>query len=260
MVILNSGRFFLLFLLLVGCATAQEVPKYFSNPQNLQVLPSDISPDDLQIKMRDIALGLGVRCETCHVGDRNKPMGTGFDFASDDKRLKRQARLMLEMVNDINGEYVPLLNEIEPSDRVSVRCVTCHRGRLRPKLIQDEVEQTMLADGIDKAIERYRRLKKRFYGRHSYDFGETTLPMYAQRLTKDGEYVAEAIKLVRLNIESFPESYYSHFVLAELLGKDGQIASAVEMYNEAGKLSSNSSTAATIERRIKALEDSQNDE
>lgn len=40
----------------------------FANPQNLKVLPKDISAKELGETMKGFATGLGVRCETCHVG------------------------------------------------------------------------------------------------------------------------------------------------------------------------------------------------
>ncbi len=41
--------------------------------------------------MRGFAMGLGVRCEHCHVGEPGQPLGS-FDFVSDEKPTKEKAR------------------------------------------------------------------------------------------------------------------------------------------------------------------------
>ena len=53
-------------------ASAQERRNIFADPQNLQVLPADISPGELSRIMRGNALGLGVRCQYCHVGEEGR--------------------------------------------------------------------------------------------------------------------------------------------------------------------------------------------
>ncbi len=87
----------------------------FADPENLKVLPKDISSEDLSATMRGFAMGLGVRCETCRVGEPNTPLHT-FDFPSDEKPMKQKARLMIKMVNEINGELVPRLDDVEKAN------------------------------------------------------------------------------------------------------------------------------------------------
>ena len=100
----------IIFAVLLPCMTqAQERVDIFADPENLKVLPEDISSSALSATMRGFAMGLGVRCETCHVGEPNTPLST-FDFPSDEKETKQKARLMLQMVNEINGDLVPRLD------------------------------------------------------------------------------------------------------------------------------------------------------
>ena len=150
---------------LASCAicSAQERKDIFANPQNLKVLPEDISSNELSDTMKGFALGLGVRCENCHVGEAGQPLDT-FDFESDEKAMKRKARVMVRMLADINEDYVPQLNEIEDARRTEVRCVTCHRGRPQPKLIEDELDDRLLDSGIEAALTRYAELREEFYG------------------------------------------------------------------------------------------------
>ncbi len=212
----------------------QERVDIFADPENLKVLPEDISSDDLSNTMRGFAMGLGVRCETCHVGEPNTPLHT-FDFASDEKEMKQKARLMLQMVNEINGELVPRLNEVEKSNRVAVRCMTCHRGQQQPNLIEDVLDRQLADNGIEAALGEYRKLREEYYGSHSFDFSEFVLPMYTEGLAAKGQSDA-AIAITKLNVDFFPESYYTIVVLGGLYESSGQNELAIESYERALEL------------------------
>ena len=95
---------------------------------NLQVLPPNITHDELITTMRGIARSLGTRCNHCHVA--NAPGAKEeFDFALDAKPEKKVARTMLRMVRDINANYVSKVN----AHGQTVTCFTCHRGRTVPE-------------------------------------------------------------------------------------------------------------------------------
>lgn len=89
--------------------------------KNLQVLPQDISHDDLIAVMKNYSTALGVKCNACHVkaADSDK-----LDFASDAKEEKGIARKMIAMANEINKNYF--------SSSGTVGCMTCHNGKLNP--------------------------------------------------------------------------------------------------------------------------------
>ena len=214
--------------------SAQERVDIFADPENLKILPEDISSGELSNTMRGFAMGLGVRCETCHVGEPNTPLHT-FDFASDEKEMKQKARLMLQMVNEINGELVPRLNDVEKANRVAVRCMTCHRGQQQPNLIEDVLDQQLADNGIEAALGEYRKLREEYYGSHSFDFSEFVLPMYTEGLAEKGETEA-AIAITKLNVDFFPESYYTVVVLGGLYESSGQIGLAIESYERALEL------------------------
>ena len=95
---------------------------------NLQILPPNITHDELIATMRGIARSLGTRCNHCHVA--NAPGSQQeFDYASDAKPEKKVARTMLRMVRDINANYVSKVN----AHGQTVTCFTCHRGRTVPE-------------------------------------------------------------------------------------------------------------------------------
>ena len=100
------------------------------DPTNLQVFPKDIAKPALIQTMRGFTQALGVRCEFCHVGEGND-LST-FDFASDDRRQKRNARLMIRMMTDLNSKYLAEVPEPRPAGTPAVTCYTCHRGQTRP--------------------------------------------------------------------------------------------------------------------------------
>lgn len=118
-------------------AAAQEGRDIWSDPQNLQVLPKDIDPQMLRGLMVGAAQGLGVRCWACHVGEEGQPLPE-FDFQSDEKKMKKIAREMFKMTLRINQETMPAVAALEGEEEAGrVRCVTCHRGEVKPKLDEE---------------------------------------------------------------------------------------------------------------------------
>lgn len=94
---------------------AQAPPQASPPPQNLQVLPKELSRAEVVAKMQAIAAALGVKCSFCHVAG---------DFAKDDKDTKGIARRMLRMVDTLNRDNF--------DGRAEVSCYTCHRGQTKP--------------------------------------------------------------------------------------------------------------------------------
>jgi hypothetical protein len=99
-------------------------------PTNLQVLPKDISPDDLMKRMHAYSGALGVHCDFCHEVDKqtHKP-----NFASDAKPDKAIARTMIAMTQEMNSRFMSQVNDPDatPVDK-TVTCGTCHRGNTMP--------------------------------------------------------------------------------------------------------------------------------
>ena len=109
--------------------------------KNLQVLPADISREQLFATMKGFAQGLGVRCSHCHVGEEGQPLST-YDFASDAKREKRVARAMLRMTMAINRDTLPAIADLNDAH---VTCFTCHRGAVKPLTAPPPPEPTPAA-------------------------------------------------------------------------------------------------------------------
>lgn len=198
--------------------------------ENLQVLPEDMEVRELIRVMRGFAVGLGVRCQHCHVGEEGQRLAE-FDFVSDDKPEKRKARDMIRMVAQINERY---LAELEDRDTpaVDVSCVTCHRGQARPVLIEDALEQAVAQGGAAAGIAKYRELRQRYYGSHTFDFREFALVRVAGDLWERDEREA-AVSLAELNLEFFPESGPTHTLLGQAYAELGDRDRAITYLEKA---------------------------
>ena len=80
---------------------------------NLKVLTAE----NVEITMQNITFALGVRCIDCH---------DVTDLSLDTKPQKVKARMMLEMVRDINAKF--------GDGKTHVTCWTCHRGSTEPQI------------------------------------------------------------------------------------------------------------------------------
>ncbi len=89
--------------------------------KNIQVL-KDIPADQLIPSMQFISASLGVECDFCHTENAGK-----LEFDKDDKKEKKTARAMMQMMFAINK------NNFEGEREVT--CNTCHRGSPHPQAI-----------------------------------------------------------------------------------------------------------------------------
>lgn len=116
---MNKQKFFIAFGLLVLVFTLSsfniskdDKPKY----KNLQVLPKDITKEQINDIMDAYCASLNVSCNYCHVKG---------NMAADDVHEKIIARKMITMTNEINEKYFG-------KDSGTVGCMTCHNGKANP--------------------------------------------------------------------------------------------------------------------------------
>ena len=86
---------------------------------NLKVLTAQ----NVEITMQNMTFALGLRCIDCH--EMN-------DLALDTKPLKAKARMMLEMVRDINAKF--------GDGQTHVTCWTCHRASNQPQIAKQSTK------------------------------------------------------------------------------------------------------------------------
>ncbi len=228
-------------------ARAQDQWTWPEKPKNLQVLPKDWPGTRLRPVMVGFTRALGVRCSYCHKGEEGKPLST-YDFASDENLNKNRAREMYRMLGDINDH----LKKIEPSGdkRVNMWCHTCHHGRPRPMTLDEELGEQYRTKGLKAALDDYADLKKKFYGRAAYDFGEGSLNVFGYELLEKKEF-AGAIQVFKLNAETFPESGNVWDSLAESYMKSGDLKKAQETYEKALVLDPANENAKEMLKKIK---------
>ncbi len=99
--------------------------------KNIQVFPKDISEKRMDREMELFSKALGVDCGFCHV-----KQGEVWDFASDSKGHKKEARDMMRLTNDLNARYFGEENEAVGTFSV-MNCYTCHRGEEFPTIPWD---------------------------------------------------------------------------------------------------------------------------
>ena len=99
---------------------------------NLKVLPENLTGQQVHAIMEQWAGELGAHCNACHLEERFKHASNGdpkLDFKDDSKGMKRSARLMFTMTEEINSSFIA---KVEGSG-MPVTCGTCHRGQVTPE-------------------------------------------------------------------------------------------------------------------------------
>ena len=227
------------FLLFSASPSVAQQWSWPEEPENLQVLEG-FSGRQLAPVMRGFTRALGVRCSYCHVGEEGEPLST-FDFPSDDKPTKKTARTMLGMLGDINDT----LDTIEPSgdQAVNMWCHTCHRGRPRPMVLEEELGETYRAEGIEAALVRYDGLRDDFYGRGAYDFGERGLNNFGYELLGNGDFDG-AVLVFEKNVGLFPGSSNLYDSLGEGYMLRGDTELAITNYEKSLELEPRNRNAA----------------
>ncbi len=197
--------------------------------KNLEFFPKDITREALTQKMREFSLGLGVRCQYCHVGGDGVSF-EGVVFDSDEKPAKRVARAMLRMTDQLNAVALAQLpSRAEP--RVSVECATCHRGVAIPRSLQTILFEIIQTQGTAAAVAKYRELRAdAMLGR--YNFGEWEINELARRLTQAGK-PREAIAMFEMNSEFYPAAAEIDVFIGEEYQKLGDREQARQHYRAA---------------------------
>jgi tetratricopeptide (TPR) repeat protein len=225
------------FALLLLAVFALPAGSQDDKPKNLKVLPKDTSEDQIHTIMRGYAGALGVGCDYCHVRNADH----SFEFDKDDKRAKLVARDMMRMTMDINAHVLANLKD-RPAPAVNVECMTCHRGLTRPRMLGDVIVDSLNTGGLDSARTAYARLRAKYYGRASYDFGEPSLVGTALKLSAAGKYQA-ALDVLKLNAEQYPNSANTVVNVGDVHIAMGDTAAALNDYRAAAAMDSTNMAA-----------------
>jgi len=216
--------FIFILLYSVPCL-AQSKWEWPDHPKNIKVLPTDVTAEQLRSSMHEFTSGLGVRCNYCHKGAEGKPFSE-WDFASDEKPDKDRAREMMRMLHDIDDH----LAKIKPSGdtKVNVTCYTCHRGRPRPMTLYGEISEVYRKEGLEPAMMHLSELKKEYYGKGVFNFeSDQVLNEFGQSLL-DSSKTDEALRVLKLNVEKFPQSSSAWSSLAAAYVQSGNKPEAIK--------------------------------
>lgn len=243
---LTAAVFTIAAPVLPSTAVAQFPPE---RVKNLKVLPADIPIRALIDTMAGFTRALGVRCQYCHIGREGDALAT-FDFATDDKPEKAEARVMLQMVMAINADHLSRLpSRREP--RITVTCATCHHGIAQPRPLQQVLLMAYDAAGADSLEAAYRALRQRYYGSAAYDFGEVPLVDVGNALRVRGN-LADAVRMYVLNTQVAPTSGFAFRSAAGGQLAAGDTAAAVASLGKALGINANDQQARqALERLVK---------
>ena len=232
-------------LAVAGATTVSaQIPDTFTN---LQVLPKDIGKGELIGMMRGFAGALGQRCNFCHVGDDPNSL-VGYDFASDDLEHKRVARVMMQMVQEINGTLLPKIGH-EPEHAVS--CITCHRGVKEPETMDDVLTRAIETGGVEAASTRYRELREEYYGKGAYDFSGRALNGVAESLVQKND-LEGAIAVMKISTEFNPDEAFGHLMLGQLYLRKGDKDTAIASVQRALEAEPDNAWAKQMLDRLKS--------
>lgn len=228
-------------LVATAASAAAQMPGRFPPDSlvNTKVIPHNTPVPAVIGMMRNFAVGLGVRCTHCHLGEEGKPLST-FDFASDEKRTKLVAREMMRMVEDINSRLQTLPGRA--ADGLQVTCATCHHGLSRPITLAALMAETATSAGADSAVRAYKALWQKYYGSDAYDFREGSLNTAAFRLGRAKKF-DEAFALLRLNEQQFPTGVAMYITRGNVQLQKGDTAAAELAFREALKRDSGNEEA-----------------
>ncbi len=198
---------------------------------NLKVLPKHISKEKLHQIMDNFTSGLGVNCGFCHAKDQSAP-GDKLDFTKDTKPAKKKARVMMKMVENINGNYMQKIADLsEDHDAEHVQCVTCHHGQKVPRTLEQVLTYTIDKDGVDAAVKKYHELYDKYYGGFQFDFKDHSLTRLTEDLIKANKPDA-ALAMSKLNSEMYPKSGVAFYGLAMAYEAKGDKQQALENYKK----------------------------
>ena len=122
-----------------------------------------------------------------------------------------------------------------------------------PVVIKPQIDsvfyKTMSAQGLDAAVKQYFELKKN--QPEEFDFQEQLLNNLGYLLMGQGK-LKEAIRVLQVNVVSYPSSSNVYDSLAEAYMKNGEKAAAIENYEKSLKLDPANTNAVDMLKKLRA--------
>ena len=115
--------------------------------------------------------------------------------------------------------------------------------------LEEELAEQYRIKGLPAALDDYGELKKKFYGRSSYDFGEGSLNAFGYTVLQNKD-TAGAIQVFKLNAASFPDSANVWDSLGEAYMKANDSKNAQLNYEKALALDPNNRNAKEMLKKL----------
>jgi len=237
----------ILSISLLAPSAKGQIPDEFTN---LKQLDAAIEKQKLVSIMRDFSIGLGVRCNHCHVGPANLQ---GMDFATDEKATKRTARRMLEMVQAVNGEHLVGLPVVEEEGREAaqtVACYTCHRGLPKPpRQTLVELSDVAREEGVEAALATFQQLRDEHGNAGRYDLRPSSLFEFSRALINAGRLESSLPVLDTLH-ELAPDMGDGYALRAQVEVLQGRFDEASKYLDRAREVEPGARLAEWVERLL----------
>ena len=117
------------------------------------------------------------------------------------------------------------------------------------KSIAETLSATIASSGIDQAVKQYHELKEA--GSSSYNFEESELNALGYQLIRANKFT-DAIAILQLNVETYPQSANVYDSLGEAYMDDGNKPLAIANYQKSLQLNSKNSGAVGMLRKLNA--------
>jgi CubicO group peptidase (beta-lactamase class C family) len=202
-----------------------------------------------------LSYGLGWGCFTCPYGPAFFKEGHGNGWQNYNVNFIDQATSIVIMTNSDNGEKIfkDLLEEIigdtfTPWDWEGY--IPHNLMKRRPVGVY--LYDVILLENVDMAIEKYRRIKGSPL-KEDFIFDEEQLDALGAQMIKEKK-MEDAIALLKLNIEEYPNSARVYYSMGEAYRLIGQVDLAIENYEKSLELDPHNPDVRRIRQQIKTNE------
>ena len=108
--------------------------------------------------------------------------------------------------------------------------------------------EVLVEDGVEAAVTRYRKLKKE--EPENWSFAENELNMFGYQLLAR-ERVDDAIAILELNVEAYPEGFNTYDSLGEAFAIAGRTEAAIANYERSLELNPDNTNAVAMLARLR---------
>jgi tetratricopeptide (TPR) repeat protein len=113
----------------------------------------------------------------------------------------------------------------------------------------EELTRIINRSGVDKAIERYHKMKKQFRTIYRYNTSEQEINSLGYMLLRDDK-TEEAIAIFKLNVAEHPKAWNVYDSLGEAYMKKGESELAIENYQKSIELNPNNENGKNMLKKL----------